>query len=115
MHPHADQLYAVAKLLGIEFTEVGVTLAPVLPLNVYSFSSPVLGVERSIEGYNGWYNPSVEGTWTIALRLPAAEAERVSHLKVNGTSHPLKRTVEGAFEFLGGSTPGQPLRWSVRI
>jgi len=114
-HSHSEQLYGVAKLLGIEFTEHGVTLAPILPLDVYSFSSPLIGVEKSSAGYRGWYSPSVAGTWTVALRLPATEAEKVTHLEVDGTTQPLARTADGAFELRGASEPGKPLSWSVRM
>jgi hypothetical protein len=114
MHQHSDPLNGVAKLLGIEFREEGVSLTPTLPLDAYSFNSPLIGVEKSIAGFKGQYNPSVAGTWTITLRLPAAEAKRLSHLEVNGTAQPLKRTVEGALEFRGDSMPGKPLHWAVR-
>jgi len=114
MHPHSDQLYGAVKLLGIEFGEDGVNLAPILPLDAYSFDSPLIGVEKSISGYRGHYNPSVAGTWIITLCLSAAEAETLTRLEVNGTVQPLKRTAVGAFQFRGASSPGKPLRWSVQ-
>jgi hypothetical protein len=115
MHSHSEQLYGVVKLLGIEFSEQGVTVAPILPFDVYSYSSPLIGVERSSAGYAGWYNPSVAGTWTVALHLPTVEAEKVTHLEVVGTSQPLKRTADGAFELRGVSRPGKPLSWSACV
>ena len=114
-HSHSEQLYGVAKLLGIEFTEQGVTLAPTLPFDAYSYSSPLIGVEKSSAGYKGSYDPSTAGTWTVVLRLPARETEKVTHLEVDGRAQPLKRTPDGAFALSGTSRPGKPLSWSVRM
>ena len=114
MHPHAVPLYSAAKLLGVEFTEKGLILAPTLPLDVYSFDSPLVGIKKSSGQYEGWYAPLVAGTWTVTVRLPAAEAERLGHVEVNGSKQALRRTAEGAIEFKGESVPGRPLRWSLR-
>ena len=114
MHSHSNQLYSAAKLLGVEFTEKGLILAPTLPLDVYSFDSPLVGIKKSSGQYEGWYAPLVAGTWTVTVRLPAAEAERLGHVEVNGSKQALRRTAEGAIEFKGESVPGRPLRWSLR-
>jgi hypothetical protein len=114
IHPHSDQLYAAAKLLAVEFTEKGLILAPTLPLDAYSFDSPLVGIRKSSGQYEGWYAPLVAGTWTVTLRLPAAEAERLAHAEVNGLKQALRRTADGAFEFKGESAPGRPLRWALR-
>jgi len=114
MHEHSDQLYSAAKLLGVEFTEKGLTLAPNLPLDAYSFSSPLIGLRKSSGHYEGWYAPLVAGAWTITVRLPAAEVKRFDHVQVNGLKQALRRTSAGAFEFKGESAPGRPLRWSAR-
>ena len=115
MHPHSDQLYAISKLLGIEFTEEGFTLVLSLPLNTYSFSSALVGVEKSPAGYTGWYSPSVAGTWAIELLLPAAEADKITRIEVNDKSQSLKRTAKGAFRLMGESAVGKPLSWTVRM
>jgi hypothetical protein len=115
MHPHAVPLYSAAKLFGVEFTEKGLILAPTLPLDAYSFDSPLIGVKKSSGQYEGWYAPLVAGTWTVTVRLPAAEAERFAHVEVNGSKQALRRTADGALEFKGESAPGRPLRWSVRV
>src|SRR5690242_21768503 len=115
MHPHSDQLYALAKLLGIEFTEDGVILAPSLPLESYSFQSPLIGMEKSTAGYRGWYNPSAAGTWRIQLRLPASEAKKVRRIDVNEKEQAVKGSPEGFFKFSGASAPGKSLRWSVQM
>jgi hypothetical protein len=114
MHPHSDQLYAAAKLLGVEFTEKGLRLAPTLPLDEFSFDSPLVGIKKSSGQYEGWYAPLVAGTWTVTVRLPAADAERFIHGEVNGSKQALRRTADGALEFSGESAPGIPLRWSLR-
>ena len=115
MHPHSDQLYCLAKLVGIDFTEKGLTLAPTLPLDAYSFNTHLIGLEKSPAGYAGWYNPLAAGTWTITLHLPGAQAGRVSHLGVNGKAQDLKHKSEGTFEIIGDSKPGKPLHWSIRM
>jgi hypothetical protein len=74
MHPQSDQLFAAAKLLGVELTEKGLRLAPTLPLDAYSFDSPLLGIKKSSGHYEGWYGPTVASTWTVTVRLPAADA-----------------------------------------
>ena len=111
MHPHAWPLYSTVKLLGIEFNEKGVALAPALPLDAYRFQSPLLGLVRSTRQYEGWYAPRVPGKWLISLHLPRAEQGRFSTLRVNGKKVTLERTPEGAIEFQDFSTPEKPLRW----
>jgi len=113
MHPHSDQLCSIVKLLGVEFTEKGLILAPSLPLDTYSFDSPLIGIRKSSGQYAGWYAPLTAGTWTVSLRLPAPQAAQMVRLEVNGQSKPLRRGVGGGLEFNGDSSPGNPLRWSV--
>jgi hypothetical protein len=114
MHAHCNQLYSAAKLLGMEFTEKGLILAPTLPLSLYSFDSPLVGLKKTSDQYEGWYAPLVAGRWAISVRLPAAEAERFEQVQVNGSEQALRRTAEGAIELSGESAPGRPLRWSLR-
>lgn len=114
MHLHSDQLYAAAKLLGVEFTEKGLALAPALPLNAYSFESPLVGIKKANSQYEGWYAPLAAGTWTVTVRLPATEAPYFPYVEVNGSKQALRPVSAGAFEFNGISTSGKPLRWSLR-
>jgi len=113
MHTHACPLYALSKLIGVEFTEFGVSLAPTLPLTSFRFESPLLGMSKSAQGYEGWYNPSAHGTYLIRLKVPAEAAKGLSRLEVNGKKTDA-RIVEGAFEMQGQGGVGTPLRWSVR-
>jgi hypothetical protein len=114
VNSHSDQLASVPKLLGVEFTEKGLRLAPTLPLDAYSFDSPLVGIKKSSGQYEGWYAPLIAGTWTVTVRLPAADAERFASVEVNGSRQALRRTAEGAIQFQGESAPGKPLRWSLR-
>ncbi len=113
LHSHACTLYSASKLLGLEFTEDGVDLAPRLPLEEFHFDSPLLGLVKTSDGYEGWYSPSRPGEWRIRLRLSTEELRRLSRAEVNGgrvAVHP----DEGAVELRGRSTPGKPLRWSMK-
>ncbi len=113
MHTHACPLYSAAKLLGLEFTESGVTLAPRLPLESFRFESPLLGLVRSSQGYEGWYNPSASGSWTISLRVSPEESKRFKRVEVNG-KRSQSRIVNKVVEIKGEGGNGLPLRWSVR-
>ena len=115
MHPHAWPLYSVVKLLGVGFNEKGVELAPTLPLDAYEFTSPLMGLKKSLQGYEGWYAPTVGGTWSITLRLPAADASRLTRVKINGSDQPIVRSAEGDITIEGTSTPKRPLRWFARV
>ena len=112
MHTHACPLYSLAKLLGLEFTESGVLLAPRLPLNSFRFESPLLGLIKSAHGYEGWYNPSTRNTWSVRLSLTAEEFKRFQKIEVNGNRiHP--RVADGSVEIRGVGGEGSPVRWSV--
>jgi hypothetical protein len=102
LHSHACTLYSAAKLLGLEFTEAGLDLAPCLPLESYRFDSPLVGMIKGPAGYEGWYAPSKAGEWRIRLKLSEEEARR------------FPRSVGGVIELRGKSTPGTPFRWAVR-
>src|SRR5258708_11124774 len=84
MHTHACPLFALSKLMGLDFTESGMHLAPKLPLASFRFESPLLGLIKSADGYQGWYNPISQGTYSIRLKIPAAEAKGFSRVEVNG-------------------------------
>ncbi len=113
MHPHAWPLYCVPKLLGVEFTEEGVELAPTLPVAEYEFSTRLLGLRRTPAHYEGWYEPIAPGTWKMRIRLPKEEAGRFKSLLVNGETQKAEPNPRGEFEFTGTSSPGKPLRWKL--
>jgi hypothetical protein len=112
MHRHAWPLYSAAKLLGIEFNEAGVDLAPTLPAPTYSFRSKLVGLLKSEKGYEGWYAPMKAGSWTVRLRFAADEAQFQS-LTINGSAQPVPIQRNGTILLNGTSAPGQPLRWSL--
>ena len=112
LHPHAWPIYNTIHLIGAKFTLEGVELTPILPQNEYKFSSPILGFEKSKEGYSGWYSPLVEGTWMISLTLEREDLQARLSLKINDKEQ--KVVIEdGKITFRGGSKPNKPLRWEV--
>ncbi len=112
-HAHACSLYSAAKLLGVEFTPEGVTLAPEIPAASYRFDSPLLGVVKHASGrYEGWYAPSQAGTWTLRIALPEQVAAGIAQIEVNGATQ-AKKIKDGAIEITGASAQHQPLRWSI--
>ncbi len=114
LHSHACSLYSAAKLIGLEFTESGIELRPGLPVESYRFESPLIGVIKSAGGfYEGWYRPSRDGSYKIAIWLPAEQAARLSHAEVNGVSVTPVKKVDGTLELTGQSETGKPLRWRL--
>ena len=112
MHTHACPLYSLTKLIGLEFTESGVVLTPKLPLSSFRFDSPLLGVIKSANQYEGWYNPSSKNTWSVRLVLPAEELKRFGKIEVNGNRiHP--RISDGSIEMRGAGGDGSPMRWVI--
>lgn len=114
MHTHACPLFAASKLLGLEFTETGLTLAPKVPLKSYRFNSPLLGVVKNSHGYEGWYDPRYQETWIIRLKLEPEEAKDFRKVVVNGTRVHHSVSSDGVIELKGSGGAGNPLRWSVR-
>jgi hypothetical protein len=113
LHSHACSLFAITKLLGIEFTATGLALAPGIPAASYSYESPLLGCTRSAVGYSGWYDPASRDTWTIRLKLPE-EAGRFQRMEINGVWSDLVSNSDGVIEIKGVGGAGTPLRWSVQ-
>jgi hypothetical protein len=111
-HRHAWPLYSAAKLLGVEFTEAGVDLAPSIPAPEYRFHSRLLGLEKNAHGYQGWYAPQTPGTWTIRIRLSGSDAA-FRNLTVNQAAQASANQSGNVLEFSGLSTANQPLRWSL--
>jgi hypothetical protein len=112
MHTHACPLFSAAKLLGLEFDEAGLSLAPALPLDSFRFESPLLGLIKTRRGYEGWYNPLTRGAWRIRLSLPLKEAKRLARVRVNGR-RVLARFENGTVGLGGEGGGGTPMLWSV--
>lgn len=113
LHSHACYLYAASKLLGIEFTETGLKINLRLRLDSYRFDSPLIGVVKDKEGYQGWYAPSRPGTWKLELTLPEVSSNAFSRAIINGRRMPVTRQQDGTIAISGSSTRGRPLRWRV--
>ena len=112
MHTHACPLYSAAKLLAVEFTEKGVTLAPKLPLASFRFDSPLLGLVKTARSYEGWYDPSVRNTWSVRLSISPDEAKHLQRAEVNGM-HMHIRVDQGTIELRGEGGAGTPMRWMI--
>ena len=112
MHTHACPLYAITKLLELEFTETGVTFAPILPLASFRFDSSLVGLVKSASGYEGWYNPVPRNMWSIRLNLAGGEAKHLQRVEVNG-NRVRARISDSAIELRGEGGGGSPLKWSV--
>jgi hypothetical protein len=112
MHTHACPLYSVTKLLGLEFTENGLLLAPTLPLESFRFESPLLGLIKTAKGYEGWYNPSVRNTWSVRLSLSPEQAKRLDRAEVNGM-RVRAHVNQGTIELRGEGGAGNAFRWSL--
>ena len=113
MHTHACPLYSLTKLLGIEFTEAGVLLAPKVPLASFRFESALLGLIKSTDGYEGWYSPGSQNTWSVVLSLPPEEAKRFSGVQINGEKMRKAHVTAEGIEMRGVGGGGKVLRWSV--
>lgn len=113
-HQHAWPLYTAGKLMGLEFHETGIDVAPVLPLAEYEFTTKLVGVKKSKSGYSGWYEPSTNGSWKVTIALSAAERARVRTVRVNGVAQAVAAG-SGPIEFKGESQPGKPLQWEITL
>jgi hypothetical protein len=114
LHAHACSLYSLARLLGVEFIEDGVRVRPGLPLESYSFESPLLGVSKSKTGYEGWYAPGAPGEWTVHVTLPESGAGHRMYAETNGKRSRVTVEAGGVTQLRGFGGPGKPLRWSLR-
>ena len=114
MHPHAWPLYTVSKLVGIEFNDQGVDIAPTLPKESYRFSSPLFEIVKSKDGYSGKYNPITAGKWKIRFKPDEKELNRLSRLVVNGKEIEITQE-NGMIIWEGESSPGSPLQWTLEF
>lgn len=112
MHSHACPLYSATKLVGLEFTENGLLLAPTLPLQSFRFESPLLGLLKTAKGYEGWYNPAVRNTWSVRLLLSVEEVKRLQRAEVNGV-RVRAHVNQGTIEVRGEGGAGSAFRWSL--
>ena len=112
MHTHACPLYSAAKLLGLEFTETGIALAPSLPVPAFRFESLLIGIIKTASGYEGWYAPQTQNTYSIRIKLSPEELKRFGRVEVNGNRY-RSRVVNGAIELRGLGGAGTPVKWAL--
>ncbi|MFX0061249.1 MAG: GH36-type glycosyl hydrolase domain-containing protein [Candidatus Hermodarchaeota archaeon] len=113
MHPHAWPLYTATKLIGLNLTPEGIEFSPTLPKDEYKFTSPLIGFEKTKDGYSGWYTPQVAGNWKISLKLSEDELKIFKTIKVNGKEEELKSS-DGRLVWSGTGTPNKPLKWMIK-
>ena len=112
LHPHAWPLYDVTRLVGINFTLEGVELRPTLLQDNYKFSSSLVGIEKTKNGYSGWYNPVKEDIWKISLELSNRELEKIDFVLINGNEKEF--TIKENHVFLNGESKfNKPLLWEI--
>ncbi|GAH47042.1 unnamed protein product, partial [marine sediment metagenome] len=107
-------LYDITRLVGINFTCEGVELRPTLLQDSYKFSSSLIGLEKTKNGYSGWYNPVKEDTWKLSLELSNRELEKIDFVLINGNEKEF--TIEESHVFLiGESKLDKPLSWEIKF
>jgi hypothetical protein len=111
LHSHACSLYSASKLVGIEFTQSGLSLRLTLPLEAYRLDSPLVGVVKERGRYEGWYAPHRAGTWTVEIIVP--RNTDVKWAQVNGKRLPIRKEANGAIRIRGEGGPEKPFRWAL--
>ena len=114
LHPHAWPLYDVTRLVGINFTPEGVDLKPTVPQDTYKFSSSLIGLEKTKNGYSGWYNPVKEDAWKISLKLSNKEIEKIDFVLLNGNEKEFT-TKKNQIIFVGENKRSNPLSWEIKF
>ena len=113
LHPHAWPLYDITRLIGINFTRNGVKLNPTLPKDEYKFSTLLIGLEKTKNGYLGWYNPKKEGTWKISLVLSNDDLKNIKSVIINGKESKYS-TEKNHLYFYGENKLNEPLSWEIK-
>jgi len=114
LHPHAWPLYDLTRLFGINFTSEGVELRPTIPQDNYKFVSSLIGIEKSVSGYSGWYNPMKEGEWKLIVILPNKEVEKIDSILINGIENEFK-VKNNQVVLSGASKINRSLSWELKF
>jgi hypothetical protein len=99
--------------MGINFTKEGVELNPILSYEQYKFSTPLIGLVKTKEGYSGWYDPKRVGTWKIVFKASKEELNSLESIFINGKKENFVRK-ENCLEWNGNSAINKPLRWKLK-
>jgi hypothetical protein len=113
LHTHAWPLFNTKHLMGINFTKDGVELNPIISNKQFNFSTPLIGLVKTKEGYSGWYDPKGEGTWKIVFKASKEELNNIESIFINGKKENFVRR-ENCLEWDGKSTMNNPLRWILK-
>ncbi|MHA1489752.1 MAG: GH36-type glycosyl hydrolase domain-containing protein [Promethearchaeota archaeon] len=113
LHPHAWPIYNTINLIGLKATKDGLEFAPSLPKDEYKFSSPLVGFEKSKEGYSGWYAPNSAGSWKIIVKLSNEEINRYNKIEINNKEETIVKD-GNKIVFSGTSAPDEPLSWKIK-
>ena len=84
-----------------------------MPKNSYRFSTILIGLEKSKNGYSGWYNPKKEGTWKISLALSDDELKNIKSVIINGKESKYS-TEKNHLYFYGEKKLNEPLSWEIK-
>jgi hypothetical protein len=114
LHPHAWPIYDVTRLIGITFTPEGVELKPTIPQDEYKFSSSLIGLEKTKNGYLGWYNPKKEGMWKLSLELTYEELEKIESIVANDNENEFA-IMGNCVIIFGESKVNNPLSWVIKF
>ena len=114
LHPHAWPLYDITRLVGINFTPEGVELRPTLLQDNYKFRSSLIGLEKSVSGYSGWYNPMKEGDWKLIVILSSKEVEKIDSILINGIESEFI-VKNNQIVLRGASKINRPLSWELKF
>jgi len=112
LHPHAWPLYDITRLMGITFTPQGVELRPTIPQDIYKFSSSLIGLEKSKNGYSGWYNPKKEGKWNLSIKMSDEEVKSIKSISINGIKSDYSLD-KGLLNLIGENKIDKPLTWQI--
>ncbi len=114
LHVHAWPLYNTIHLMGIKANRDGIEYKPILPMDEYSFSSPLVGLKRSENGYSGWYSPITKttGTWKFSLKVGEEEIKELKSIKINGKDERFTLK-DNVITWSCKNTPDKPMQWVI--
>ncbi len=83
-HPHAQILYAIAHLAGLNGTPEGYTIDPKIPSESFSFRSYTASIERSHGSLKGSFTFQDRGEIPVKVRVPEEWKGRAVEARVKG-------------------------------
>jgi hypothetical protein len=83
-HSHAQILYALARLAGLEGTIDGYIIDPGIPADSFSFQARTASVEREKDCLKGSFVFQAHGEITVKVRIPDHWQGKAIEVRVNG-------------------------------